>query len=89
MNIGPKTIDKATELIGAMLKIHRADIDKAFLKTDGVLTVSLGVKFKPSEAQGEIEIESTIKFVTDQVKDSAMVIFNENQGELFTLKEEE
>jgi len=87
MNIGPKTIEKATEMLGGMLRIYQEDIDKAFLRADNALTVALGLKFKSGERRGEVEIETAIKFVTDQVKDSVAILFNENQGELFTEKD--
>jgi hypothetical protein len=86
MNISNKTIEKASELLDATLKTYRLDIDKAFLKADDALSVSLGLKFKPSN--GKMEIETSIKFVTDQVSDKFKTLFDENQEELFPRKEE-
>jgi len=76
MNINNKTIEKASELLDATLKMYRPDIDKAFLKADDALSVSLGLKFKPSN--GKMEIEASIKFVTDQVSDKFKTLFDEN-----------
>lgn len=87
MNIGPKTIERAGEMVNAMLRMHRETIDKAFLRADDALNIALGVKFKPGEAADQIEIDVSIKFVTDQVKDSATALFNEHQGELFPEKD--
>lgn len=81
MNITSKTINRASEQIGGILRMYRTEIDKAFLKADDALTVSLGLKFKPQN--GKMEIETSIKFVTDQVKDSAKTLFDEAQEELF------
>ena len=86
MNISIKTIDKASELLAATLKTYRLDLDKAFLKADDMLSVSLGLKFKPNN--GQMEIETSIKFVTDQVSDKFKTLFNENQDELFPKPEE-
>lgn len=42
MNITSKTINRASEQIGGILRMYRTEIDKAFLKADDALTVSLG-----------------------------------------------
>lgn len=87
MNISGKTIDKASELLAGTLKTYQLDLDKAFLKAEDALSVSLGLKFKPNN--GRMEIETSIKFVTDQVSDKFKTLFDENQEELFPAKKEE
>lgn len=86
MQITPKTIVRSTEILGGVLRIYREKIDAAFLKADGALTVSLGLRFKPVE--GKMEIKTSIKFVTDQVNDSFETLFDENQAELFAKDDE-
>ncbi len=82
--IGNKTIDGATELVGGLLKMYREELDKAWLKADGSLSVTIGLAFKPSETTiNGIDVEAKIKFVTDQVKDSASRTIDEKQEELF------
>lgn len=81
MQISQKTIERAIETVAASLRIYREKIDGAFLKADGALTVSLGLRFKPVE--GKMEIKTSIKFVTDQVNDSFETLFDEHQDELF------
>lgn len=81
MNISVKTIDRAAEQIKGILHTYRAEIDEAFVKSEGGLTISLGLKFEPSE--GKIKITTPIKFVSDQIKDSFETVYDEAQEELF------
>lgn len=81
--IGNKTIEGATDLVGGLLRTYRTELDKAYLKAESALSVSIGLTFKPAETLTGIDIEAKIKFVTEQVKDSAGRVVDEAQMELF------
>lgn len=85
--IGPKTIDAAGEALTALLKMYRDKIDKAYLKADGALTLDLKAKFKAAD-NGDMEVETSINFVTDRIKNTVSRTVNENQGDLFPKEEE-
>lgn len=78
--IGPKTIEKmiltASEQIGA----HRELIDKAFCKADdGKLKISISIDLAVSaEKPGGIDVDTTISFVADRVKDKVSSTVVEN-----------
>lgn len=74
----------AGEEVTALLNMYREDIDKAYLKKEGALTVPMSLKFKPgSETSDDLEVEVKINFVPEKISDSIMRIVNEKQGELF------
>lgn len=81
--IGNKTIEGASELVSGLLRTYRTELDKAYMKSEGALSVSIGLTFKPAETLTGTDIEAKIKFVTDQVKDSAGRVVDERQEELF------
>lgn len=85
--IGPKTIEAAEQLIGGLLRMYREKIDKAYLKAEKSLVVAAKIKFSPSDNQSGIDVDASINFVTDQIKDSLNRTIDENQGELFNVKE--
>ena len=55
------------------------------IQAEGTLSVSIGLTFKPAETLTGTDIEAKIKFVTDQVKDSAGRVVDERQEDLFKL----
>ena len=81
--IGNKTIEGASELVSGLLRTYRTELDKAYMKAEGALSVSISLTFKPAETLTGTDIEAKIKFVTDQVKDSAGRVVDERQEELF------
>jgi len=82
--IGPKVIEKmiltASEQIGA----HRELIERAFIKSDdGKLKVSIGIDLAVSaDKPGGIDVDTTISFVTERVKDKVSSTVMENQADL-------
>ena len=83
--IGNKTIEGASELVSGLLRTYRTELDKAYMKAEGTLSVSIGLTFKPAETLNGIDIEAKIKFVTDQVKDTVGRTVDERQEDLFKL----
>jgi len=77
MKIGNKTIEKATELLGGLLNSYQNELDKAYLKSDDTLAVSLTLKISPDQHGNKLKAD--IKFVADQVKDSANGHADEDQ----------
>jgi hypothetical protein len=88
MNITWAVLDEVGELVKDIMRMHQPEIDKAYLKLDGALTLSLSAKFKPTK-DGTFEIEAGISFTAEKVKDSIVKYYNEKQGELFEFKKGE
>ena len=76
--IGVKTLSKATDLIGGLLKSHRREIDDAYLKADDALSISLSLKIAPDD-NGGFALDAGMNFVADRVKDTAKGYVSEHQ----------
>ena len=86
--ISLKVTQTAGEMLTDLLKSYHEKIDKAYLKSDGTLTVDLKAKFKPGE-NDSIEVEVGINFVTDRIKNTFSRLVNENQEGLFEIVDKE
>lgn len=86
--ISLKVTQTAGEMLTDLLKRYHEKIDKAYLKSDGALTVDLKAKFKPGE-NDSIEVEVGINFVTDRIKNTFSRLVNENQEGLFEIVDKE
>lgn len=86
--ISLKVTQTAGEMITNLLEAYQDKLNKAFLKSDGALTVDLKAKFKPGESEG-IEVEVSINFVTDRIKNTFSRLVNENQEGLFEIVDKE
>jgi hypothetical protein len=72
----------AGEEVTAILNMYKDEIQKAYLKKEGTLAIPFTIKFKPGESNDELEVEASINFVPDKIKDSVFRLINENQGTL-------
>ena len=86
--ISLKAVQTAGEMITNLLEAYQDKLNKAFLKSDGTLTVDLKAKFKPGE-NDSIEVEVGINFVTDRIKNTFSRLVNENQEGLFEIVDKE
>ena len=86
--ISLKVTQTAGEMITNLLEAYQDKLNKAFLKSDGALTVDLKGKFKPGE-NDSIEVEVGINFVTDRIKNTFSRLVNENQEGLFEIVDKE
>ena len=86
--ISLKAVQTAGEMITNLLEAYQDKLNKAFLKSDGALTVDLKAKFKPGE-NDSIEVEVGINFVTDRIKNTFSRLVNENQEGLFEIVDKE
>ena len=86
--ISLKVTQTAGEMLTDLLEAYQDKLNKAFLKSDGALTVDLKAKFKPGESEG-IEVEVGINFVTDRIKNTFSRLVNENQEGLFEIVDKE
>ena len=86
--ISLKVTQTAGEMITNLLEAYQDKLNKAFLKSDGALTVDLKAKFKPGE-NDSIEVEVGINFVTDRIKNTFSRLVNENQEGLFEIVDKE
>ena len=84
--IGKKTIENAAEMVSAQLHEYQKEINEAYLACDDALTVSVPIKFKPENSA--TRIETSIKFYTGQIKDSAVRHVDEKQQDLFEQQDE-
>jgi len=78
-----ETVNKAAgEEVEAVLNMYKDEIQKAYLKKDGVLAIPFTIKFKPGDSSDELEVEASINFIPEKIKDSVSRLINENQGTL-------
>lgn len=81
--IGMKTVQEAGSLVNALLQEHQEEIEEAYNKTEAdSISISFSVKIKPG-AKGN-EINATINFVSERVKDSASGTVDESQLNVFS-----
>jgi hypothetical protein len=82
--IGVKTVGMITNSINLLLTETIDDLDKAYLKSEGPLAITISVKLKPDEnLTGSVEIDTSVSFVLEKVKATMANTVNENQLELF------
>ena len=81
--IGKDTIGIASGLIKTLLTMYKEELQAAYMKEDGSLSVALSLKFKPSD-DGGVEVDAGINFITSRVKDNISRSVVEGQEELFT-----
>lgn len=82
-DINAKVIEGAGDTIDALLRMNRDKLNKEFLKEDP-LSVSFTMKFKTVD--GDVEVDTSMNFVMDRIKDSVTTRVN-GQDELFTRRE--
>ncbi len=77
--IGFVTIQQAKTELCALLDEYHKEIDESYLKADGDLTISLGLKLTGTRMAGEIELTVTISFVESRIKRTVKIKVNEKQ----------
>lgn len=80
--IGPKVAGEIKAMLGNLIDSSLLNLDSAFLKSDGGISLSLGVKIKPC-GETIVEVETSINFVEDRVKKTLSKKVSENQPTLF------
>jgi len=77
--IGLLTIQKAKAELCAMIDEYHHEIDKAYVKADGDLTVALGLKMAGTRMAGEVKLTVSINFVESRIKHAVELVVSENQ----------
>ena len=77
--IGYLTLQKAKAELCAMIDEYHDEIDKAYIKADGDLTVALGLKMAGTRMAGEVELTVSINFVESRIKHAVKLTINEKQ----------
>lgn len=67
--VGEKILAEAAKQCTGMLKNYRREIDEAYLKVDGALSVGLKVNLSPNGSG--VNVETEISFVLEKVKDKS------------------
>jgi hypothetical protein len=81
--IGIKVIEKVKLLSDELIEMHSGRIQKAYAKqTDGKLTVGLSFVIQPSEKPGMIEVDATITYTMEKIKEKINARVAENQTDL-------
>jgi hypothetical protein len=84
MKIGQRIIETATDQIRALMVENGPELDKAYLKAEGPLTITCTIKLKSDEdSPGNVEVDTGISFVLEKVKANMTSSVNESQMELF------
>ena len=84
--IGNDVLKTTVDLIKSLLMMHGNEIDEVYRKEENSLSVALSPKFKPS-AEGGVEVNAGINFVTSRVKDGLARSVVEGQQTLFERQE--
>lgn len=87
MKIGHKTIEHCIHEVSYKLTEYQPEMNQAYIKGAGILTVSLSLKISPS-AKGN-KVITGIKFVTDQVDDKNTSFVDEAQMSFLATDPEE
>lgn len=84
MNIGEKTIEKMKVMAGEHLDTFAGKIAEAFLKSsEGKLKVTIAFDIGVSEVKpGGLDVDATISFTTEKIKEKISSIVVENQIEM-------
>lgn len=84
MKIGDKTIHKAIDMANRLYLSKTLDMVIAALRSDEGLTVNLTMKFTPSKKKSTVvDIDASIAFIKEKVKESSSGSVDENQEGLF------
>jgi hypothetical protein len=84
MGVGIQTIRKAVSLVENLVIDHMDDIQRAYLKSEDALTISINVKLSPDkESSHRVKIDAGITFVTERVKDASTASVTEGMASLF------
>ena len=77
--IGEKVIEKVKLLSDELIGMHGGRIQKAFARQeDGKLTVSLSFVIQPAEKAGMIDLDATISYTMEKVKEKITAKVSEN-----------
>ena len=88
MKIGDKTIKACIDIVQSMLWEKQNDIDRAYIKAEGPVSVDLKLKISPGD--GVNEVEGKISFVVEKSTGEVDKIYvDENQMTLFENEKEE
>jgi hypothetical protein len=84
MKIGEKTLRKGGEMLTNIMLSYISKINEAFLHNgESELKIGLDLTIKPGAANGNFKLQSGIKFVTEQIKDTFSDSCDELQTNLF------
>jgi len=82
MKIGDKTIKASIDVLQSLLWEKQGDMDRAFIVTEGALSINLTLKISPGD--GVNEVEGKISFVVEKSTGEVdKVYINEDQLDLF------
>jgi hypothetical protein len=84
--IGPRILDTAKRMMGKLLDENLDQIDKAFLKSDAGLKMTLTVAIIPESQEVQI-LEVKLNFVAARIKARSVKFVSESQAELIPEKE--
>jgi len=81
--LGEKTLDKMIDQSEELITEHRERIIKAFSKQDdGKLAVTLTFNIAPAKTMDQYDIDCTINYLMERIKEKISCTVSENQMEL-------
>ena len=81
--IGPKTIDSMKALAVEKIDTYAEKMNESFLKSDdGKLKVSISFDLAYSEKPDSVDLDCTISFTSEKIKDKTSTTITEHQAEL-------
>ena len=83
MEIGPKSIEAMKAMAENQIDTYAGKINQAFLKSDdGKLKVSLSFDLSMSDKPDSVDLDCTISFTSEKIKDKTRTTITEKQAEL-------
>jgi hypothetical protein len=79
--IGTKTIESMVHMIAGLLENYQQELTDAYLKSEGVFSISIGVKVKP-DPKGNA-IKTSLSFTKEKIQAEAESIVDDEQISLF------
>ncbi|HOD97845.1 MAG TPA: hypothetical protein PLT63_03625 [Syntrophales bacterium] len=81
--IGPKTIESMKSLAAEKIDTYAEKMNESFLKSDdGKLRVTLAFELSMSEKPDSVDLDCTISFTSEKIKDKTSTTITEAQAEL-------
>ena len=83
MNVGIMTVEKAVAHVKGLLEEERVEIDRAFLNSEGGLSVSIKLTIKPEGTGVSVQTDLDYYPLPKKRVSTAPEFVDENQGNIF------
>ena len=85
--IGIEILQKTGDMIADLFGEHAHEINQAYINTEDALSVAIGAKYTPNAKTGAVDIDVSLSFTLEKIKDTRKDSVNEGQGKLYELRD--